>query len=72
MRGRRRLAEELRQSGYDAVHLREYDLQAAEDEQIFSPVVDAPSRISAVPTNRTSPVGRWRAPRRLRSATLLP
>jgi predicted nuclease of predicted toxin-antitoxin system len=29
------LAERLRQSGYDAVHVRDYDLQAAADDEIF-------------------------------------
>ncbi len=30
------LAEGLRQSGHDAVHLRDYGLAAAEDEQVFA------------------------------------
>ncbi|OGA49629.1 MAG: hypothetical protein A3G24_02230 [Betaproteobacteria bacterium RIFCSPLOWO2_12_FULL_62_13] len=30
------VAEELRRAGHDAVHARDYGLQAAEDEQIFS------------------------------------
>lgn len=30
------LAERLRDAGHDAVHVREYDLQAASDEQIFA------------------------------------
>lgn len=29
------LAERLKDAGHDAVHVREYDLQASEDEQIF-------------------------------------
>jgi predicted nuclease of predicted toxin-antitoxin system len=29
------IAERLRQSGYDAVHVRDYDLQAAPDDKIF-------------------------------------
>ena len=29
------LAERLRQSGYDAVHVRDYGLQAAPDDEIF-------------------------------------
>ncbi len=29
------IAESLRQSGYDAVHVRDYGLQAANDEEIF-------------------------------------
>jgi predicted nuclease of predicted toxin-antitoxin system len=29
------LAERLRQSGYDAVHVRDYGLQAAADDEIF-------------------------------------
>jgi predicted nuclease of predicted toxin-antitoxin system len=29
------LAERLRQSGYDAVHVRDYDLQVAADDTIF-------------------------------------
>lgn len=29
------LAERLRDAGYDAVHVRDYDLQAADDESIF-------------------------------------
>lgn len=30
------VAEELRRSGHDAAHVRDYGMQAAEDEQIFS------------------------------------
>jgi predicted nuclease of predicted toxin-antitoxin system len=30
-----KLAQELRHAGHDAVHVREYNLQAAEDEMIF-------------------------------------
>jgi predicted nuclease of predicted toxin-antitoxin system len=29
------LAEQLKDAGHDAVHVREYDMQAADDEQIF-------------------------------------
>ena len=29
------LAERLRQSGYDALHVRDYGLQAAADDEIF-------------------------------------
>ena len=29
------LAERLEEAGHDAVHVREYDMQAADDEQIF-------------------------------------
>ena len=30
------LAERLRQNGHDAIHVRDYDLQAAADEEIFA------------------------------------
>jgi len=30
------VAERLRQSGHDAVHVRDYGLQAADDEEIFA------------------------------------
>ena len=30
------LAEQLAEAGHDAAHVREYDLQAADDEQIFA------------------------------------
>ena len=30
------LAERLRSSGYDATHVRDYGLQSAEDEKIFT------------------------------------
>lgn len=34
------LAEQLRAAGHDAVHVRDYDLQAASDEQIFVHAAD--------------------------------
>jgi predicted nuclease of predicted toxin-antitoxin system len=34
------IAERLRQAGHDAVHVRDYALQAAHDEEIFTRAVD--------------------------------
>jgi predicted nuclease of predicted toxin-antitoxin system len=40
-----RVAEGLRQAGHDAVHVREYGMQAAEDPEIFDRATSRPSVI---------------------------
>ncbi len=57
------VAERLRQAGHDAVHVREYGLERATDEEIFRRAVEEERIILSADTDFGTLIVRWGSPR---------
>jgi predicted nuclease of predicted toxin-antitoxin system len=53
------IAEELRKAGHDAVHVRNYGLQAAKDEEIFRVALQEGRIILSADTDFGTLLARW-------------